>query len=168
MKKRHHPRRLWSRLSDRSTPRRSPAGALGKRYRRHVTRSAISENIGPVVAAFGKRYRRHVTRSAISENIGPVVAAFGKRYRRHVLVAAALLPLGWIAFFDSHSIARRIAWHHEYIELREENERLRADIAHLGEQIQRDLTDEIVEKIAREQYAMRRPGETVYRIQPSD
>lgn len=84
------------------------------------------------------------------------------RYRNRLLAAAALAVLVWIAFFDSHSLQRRATWWQESRQLQQENEALRERIHAVETSLERGLTDEDVERIAREQYGMRRPGETVY------
>lgn len=82
------------------------------------------------------------------------------------LLLAGLLMLGlWLLFFDSHSVLQRVQWHHELATLREENVRLEAEIATLETQMNELDSDLVIERIAREQYGMRRPGETVYRIE---
>ncbi len=78
------------------------------------------------------------------------------------LVACAAL---WVAFFDSHSVLKRVVWHHELGEVTAENEALQADIARLERQVTTVESDAVVERVAREQYGMRRPGETVHRIE---
>ena len=85
--------------------------------------------------------------------------------QRWVLLIGLLLLGTWLAFFDSHSIDRRVEWHREAAQLVAENESLRTDIARLEQQLQEAGSDEVVEKIAREQYGMRRPGERVYRVE---
>lgn len=87
-----------------------------------------------------------------------------RRLRNRTIASAVLLLAVWLAFFDSHSLFKRITWHREYTELREENARLSTEIERLGREIGRGLSDEAVEKIAREEYGMRRPGEKVYRV----
>lgn len=85
------------------------------------------------------------------------------------LLGGALCALFvWIAFFDSHSLLRRYRWHQEHDRLTQENERLRQDIQRLREQLDRPLSDSLIEHIAREEYGMKRPGETVYRLQRDD
>jgi cell division protein FtsB len=86
---------------------------------------------------------------------------------RWLLGGVAVLLLIWITFFDSHSLLRRYQWHQELEQLTRENERLRADIDRLQEQLDRPLSDRVVERIAREEYGMKRPGETVYRLETS-
>ena len=84
---------------------------------------------------------------------------------RKRLLLAGLIALGvWLTFFDSHSLLRRIGWEHERATLHEENRRLEAEIATLETRLG-DIDDTVIEQIAREQYGMRRPGETVYRVQ---
>jgi cell division protein FtsB len=78
---------------------------------------------------------------------------------------AALLLLVWITFFDSHSLLRRYQWHQELDRLTRENQQLREDIRRLERKLDRPLSDKDVEEIAREQYGMKRPGETVYRLE---
>ena len=83
---------------------------------------------------------------------------------RWILAIGAALLLVWITFFDSHSLIKRARWHHEHAVLQEENERLRQEIAMLEARLEEGISDEVIERIAREQYGMRRPGETVYRV----
>lgn len=91
-----------------------------------------------------------------------------RRLTRRLLLSLGVFTLVWITFFDSHSLVKRISWHHEYAELRAENELLIAEIERLEIEVAKGLSDETVEKIAREHYGMRRPGETVYRVKTID
>ncbi len=52
----------------------------------------------------------------------------------------------------------------ELDQLTEENAAMRADNAAVQARLDRGLDDATVEEVAREQYGMRRPGETVYRV----
>ena len=90
------------------------------------------------------------------------------RLRWWIVGAVVCALLVWIAFFDSHSLLRRYRWHQEHDRLTQENERLRQDIQRLREQLDRPLSDSLIERIAREEYGMKRPGETVYRLAPED
>jgi len=71
----------------------------------------------------------------------------------------------WIAFFDSHSLLRRYRWHAEYERLQQENQRLEQETERLSKKLAEPLSDETIEQIAREEYGMVRPGETVYRVE---
>jgi cell division protein FtsB len=91
-----------------------------------------------------------------------------KSLRRWLIGGVLCALLVWIAFFDSHSLLRRYRWHQQRDQLARENEQLRQEIEHLRKQLDRPLTDSLVEHIAREEYGMKRPDETVYRIQPGN
>lgn len=71
----------------------------------------------------------------------------------------------WVTFFDSHSLLQRYRWHQEREALASENQELRTAIQDLQQRIDRPLPDSAVERIAREEYGMKRPDEQVYRIQ---
>lgn len=83
-------------------------------------------------------------------------------------VIALLLAgvLVWVLFFDSHSLLRRYYWQEELETLKQENAELRSDIQRLRKQLDSPLSDSLVERIAREEYGMKRPGETIYRVKP--
>ena len=86
------------------------------------------------------------------------------RFRsRLVLVGLAALAV-WVAFFDSHSVLRRVQYASELDRLSEENAAMVADNAAVQARLDRGLDNATVEEVAREQYGMRRPGETVYRV----
>lgn len=70
----------------------------------------------------------------------------------------------WVLFFDSHSLWQRYQWHQELEAMKHENTQLREQINRLRTKLDRPLTDSLVERIAREEYGMKRPGETIYRI----
>jgi len=74
--------------------------------------------------------------------------------------------LVWVLFFDSHSLWQRYQWHQSLEATKHENEKLRTKIRRLRTKLDRPLTDSLVERIAREEYGMKRPGETIYRIEP--
>lgn len=92
----------------------------------------------------------------------------GSAYRRWILWAVGIGVLVWIAFFDSHSLLRRVQWRMEYEDLQEENRALREEISRVHDRIEAIESDEMIERIAREQYGMSRPGETVYRVRPEE
>lgn len=87
--------------------------------------------------------------------------------RRAVLIGIVGLGL-WVAFFDSHSVFRRMSYAHELDRLTIENEELAAENEALAAQVERGLDDATLERVAREQYGMRRPGERVYRVESVD
>ncbi len=84
---------------------------------------------------------------------------------RGLLIGAAALLVIWITFFDSHSLLNRYQWHQEYEHLSAENERLQKQVETLERKLDQPLSDEVVERIAREEYGMKRPDETVYPIE---
>ena len=88
------------------------------------------------------------------------------RYPRlFLLLALVLLGALWFIYFDSYSLVKRQQWSREHLELQQENERLRAEIEALQARLEAPPSDAEIEKIAREQYGMRREGETVYRVE---
>ncbi len=91
-----------------------------------------------------------------------------KRVRYWIIGGVLCALLVWIAFFDSHSLFQRYQWHQERDQLVHENEELRLEIEELQERLDRPLTDSLVERIAREEYGMKRPDETVYRLKDED
>jgi cell division protein FtsB len=60
---------------------------------------------------------------------------------------------------------KRLSWHNERAGIQKENATLASEIERLEKEIDRGLSDETVEKIAREHYGMRREGETVYPVE---
>lgn len=87
---------------------------------------------------------------------------------RRLLVLGLLALAVWLGFFDSHSVARRVGYWRELDGLREENARLEEENMALAARVRAGLSNETVEKVAREAYGMRRPGETVYRVEPAE
>lgn len=71
----------------------------------------------------------------------------------------------WILFIDTYSLYTRYELHQKKNALIERTSELKAETTGLEEKIE-NLTDDadLLEKIAREEYGMRKPGETVYRI----
>lgn len=93
-------------------------------------------------------------------------SAFSDRRIRWGLRLFLAGVLVWVAFFDSHSLWQRYQWHQELDATRQENAKLRHEIEQLRTQLDRPLSDSLVERIARQEYGMKRPGETIYRIEP--
>lgn len=91
-----------------------------------------------------------------------------RRTGRSLVLAVCALALLWITFFDSHSLIKRLRWHNERDALRTENALLTREIERLEREVEKGISDEVVEAVAREQYGMRRPGEVVYRVETAD
>ncbi len=89
-------------------------------------------------------------------------AAASPRLRRRLVLAGLLAAAVWVGFFDSHSLAERVRGHAAHRDLAAQNAQLQAEIDALQQRLDAGLSDEVVEQVAREQYGMRRPGETVY------
>jgi cell division protein FtsB len=88
------------------------------------------------------------------------------RWRKSFLITILVaFILVWILFIDTYSLYTRYELHQKKNELIERTSELKAETASLEEKIE-ELTDnaDLLEKIAREEYGMRKPGETVYRI----
>lgn len=79
-----------------------------------------------------------------------------------LLLAALVL---WFGFFDTYSPKTRISLQQEKNELVRQTERLVEQTREYESKLQQlDSNPFIIERIAREEYGMRKPGETVYRI----
>ena len=87
------------------------------------------------------------------------------RFRRRLALAGVLGLILWVAFFDSHSVWRRASYARELDRLTKENAALAAENSVLEVRLERGLDDATVERVAREQYGMRRAGERVYRVE---
>ena len=92
---------------------------------------------------------------------------FSRALRRAVIAVLVIGAVVWFVSFDSYSVRKRIEWQAEFEQLEAENAQLRQEIARLKEELAEPPTDEVIEKIAREQYGMRRPGELVYKLEPT-
>lgn len=71
----------------------------------------------------------------------------------------------WFAFIDTYSLWTRYDLSQRKDELKEKTEQLEAETARLKQQIE-DLKNDpaLLERIAREEYGMKKEGETVYKI----
>lgn len=90
-----------------------------------------------------------------------------RRFHRPALVVALVALVAWVVFFDSHSVVRRAEYARELARAAGQNDALRAEIGAHEAALDRGLDAETVERVAREQYGMRRPGEVVYRVLPA-
>ena len=85
-----------------------------------------------------------------------------ERFSRAVFLLGGVVILVWFVFFDSYNLITRIQLHREKSELRSSNEAMESRIAELRQRVDEGLTDEDIERIAREEYGMSREDETVY------
>jgi cell division protein FtsB len=91
---------------------------------------------------------------------------FEVRYlKKRVILLGVFALVVWLLFFDSHSIYRRVQWHREHAMLAAENVRIEQQISEIEHKLEAAHSEEVIERIAREQYGMRRPGETIYRVE---
>lgn len=92
------------------------------------------------------------------------------RWRKSFL----LLILGgfvliWFTFIDTYSIWTRIELSQRKAELKEKKKQLKAETVVLKKKIENLETDPfLLERIAREEYGMKKEGETVYKIKEVD
>jgi cell division protein FtsB len=84
---------------------------------------------------------------------------------RKLMLAVGMLLLLWVLFLDSHSIFNRVSWNREADQLEVQNEELREEIQQIKHDIKHAGDPENVERVAREEYGMRRDGEKVYRVE---
>ncbi|SMO34097.1 FtsB family cell division protein [Fodinibius sediminis] len=71
----------------------------------------------------------------------------------------------WFAFFDTYSIWTRIELNHRLEELQTKKKELQQETLILKDKIEDLETDPaLLERIAREEYGMKKEGETVYKI----
>jgi len=87
--------------------------------------------------------------------------------RRWLLLGGLAVGGVWFLFFDSHSLVQRGQYYAEARQLQAENADLQAEIDRLEAQLDAGISDALVEAVAREQYGMRRPDETVYPVEAS-
>lgn len=75
----------------------------------------------------------------------------------------------WFAFIDTYSLWTRLELYNKKNGLIQKTEQLEAETARLKQQIQ-DLRNDpaLLERIAREEYGMKKEGETVYKIKVKD
>lgn len=75
----------------------------------------------------------------------------------------------WFAFIDTYSLLTRYQLNQRKDELKEKTEQLEAETAELKQKIENLKSDPaLLERIAREEYGMRKEGETVYKIRRKD
>ncbi len=75
----------------------------------------------------------------------------------------------WFAFIDTYSIWTRVELHNRKNDLIQKTEYLETETAKLKQQIQNLKNDPaLLERIAREEYGMKKEGETVYKIREKE
>lgn len=75
----------------------------------------------------------------------------------------------WFTFFDTYSLMTRYQLHSKKSDLIERTKELNQKTSELQQKIEELKNNpDLLEKIAREEYGMRKPGETVYRVRPAD
>lgn len=75
----------------------------------------------------------------------------------------------WFAFIDTYSIWTRIELSQSKAELKAKKEQLKEETEILKQQIEALKNDPaLLERIAREEYGMKKEGETVYKIKEVD
>lgn len=75
----------------------------------------------------------------------------------------------WFTFFDTYSLMTRYQLHSKKSDLIERTKELNQKTSELQQKIEELKNNpDLLEKIAREEYGMRKPGEIVYRVKPVD
>ena len=92
------------------------------------------------------------------------------RWRKSFLIfLLGAFVVVWFAFIDSYSIKTRWELEERKDELRTRTEELAEKSESLKQKTESlENNPALLEKIAREEYGMRKPGETVYKIKPSE
>lgn len=89
------------------------------------------------------------------------------RWKRSWLIGllAAFITV-WFLFFDTHSLMTKLKLDQQKKELIERTEEYKKRTAELENKIEElESSSELIEKIAREDYGMKKPDETVYKVQ---
>lgn len=75
----------------------------------------------------------------------------------------------WFTFIDTYSIWTRVELNQRKTELKEKKQQLKSETETLKKNIENLETDPfLLERIAREEYGMKKEGETVYKIKEVD
>jgi cell division protein FtsB len=110
---------------------------------------------------FMKRLHEPVVMADISSVVNPL--RWNLKRLLWVLLAGALL---WFLFFDTYSVWSRLQYAQERKTLEEDIERLSVQLQTLEDQIEQLESDpDLLERIAREDYGMKKPGEVIYRTE---
>ncbi len=92
------------------------------------------------------------------------------RWKRSWLVGLLIsFVTFWFLFFDTHSLLTKIQLENQKKELIERTQDYEKQTAELEEKIGNiQKNPELLERIVREEYGMKKPNETVYRIERRD
>jgi len=92
------------------------------------------------------------------------------RWKRSWLILLLAVFLGiWFLFFDTYSLMTKIKLENQKKDLIERTEEYQKRTAELEQKIEAlENNPDLIEKIAREDYGMRKPDETVYKIQRTE
>jgi len=86
-----------------------------------------------------------------------------------LIVLLSTFVLIWFGFVDSYSLFTRVELKNKEADLKAKIEELNTSTEVLSAKIDNLHQDaKLLEKIAREEYGMRKPGETVYKIRRSE
>ncbi|MEM1125640.1 MAG: septum formation initiator family protein [Bacteroidota bacterium] len=88
------------------------------------------------------------------------------RTRTRLFLGLLVAFVVWIGVLGEYSVLQRVQWHLELRAVQADNQRLLLEIDELEAALDEGLNDAEVERIAREQYGLQRPGETVYQLPP--
>ncbi|MEX0945647.1 MAG: septum formation initiator family protein [Balneolaceae bacterium] len=89
--------------------------------------------------------------------------------RSWILILLTAFIAVWFLFFDTYSLMTKIKLDHQKKDLIERTEDYQLRIAELEAKIDAlENNPDLLEKIAREDYGMRKPDETVYIIKRAD
>ncbi len=92
------------------------------------------------------------------------------RWKRSFLIGALLAFIAiWLLFIDTYSVLTRIQLNLQKEDLIERTGEFKKKTAKLEEKIEDlETNPDLLEKIAREEYGMRKPDEKVYRIKSTE
>jgi cell division protein FtsB len=92
------------------------------------------------------------------------------RWKRSFLVSTLLAFFAiWFLFIDTYSLMTKFQLESKKDELIERTAELEKKTSELEQKIDAlENNPDLLEKIAREEYGMRKPNETVYRIKPAE
>lgn len=88
------------------------------------------------------------------------------RWKRSFLISALVAFIAvWFIFIDTYSLLTKFQLESRKSDLIERTEEYKERTSELEQKIEElESNPDLLEKIAREEYGMRKPGETVYRI----